>query len=346
MWLEVHAISKNYADKQVLKSLSFGLKTGEIACFLGSSGSGKSTALRAIAGFERLHSGRICLGGDTVSSTNVFVPPHQRQIGMVFQDHALFPHLSVAENIAFGLSAWTASDRLSRVTQLLQLVHLTDFARSFPHELSGGQQQRVALARSLAPKPKLLLLDEPFSSLDVELRERLAREVRHILKTEGVTALMVTHDQQEAFAIADKIGVIHNGAIEQWDVPYSLYHEPKTRYVADFIGQGVFIKGVVQSKDCIALELGNYCGQLPDACQIGDELDVLIRPDDIIHDDNAPQQYVVLDKVFRGTDFIYTLGLPSGQHVLAQVPSHHRHDIGEAIGVYLDLDHLIAFGRP
>ena len=336
MQLSVQHLSKNYADKAVLRDVNFVVPTGQIACLLGGSGSGKTTALRLIAGFEQAQSGDIQLGERSLNA----VAAHQRRIGMVFQDHALFPHLTVADNIAFGL---TQGDKKARVAQLLELIDLSQHAQSYPHELSGGQQQRVALARSLAPRPQLLLLDEPFSSLDIELRTRLAREVRDILKAEGVTALMVTHDQQEAFAMADVVGVMHNGVIEQWDAPYALYHEPRTRYVADFIGQGVFMRGVAQDEMCIDLELGHYCGQHAHGFAAGTVLDVLIRPDDLVHDDSAVQKAVVKDKVFRGTDFIYTLQLPSGQMVLSQVPSHHRHDIGEAIGVYLDLSHLIAF---
>lgn len=344
MWLDVKGVGKRYGDKVVLDDLSFSLKIGDIACLLGSSGSGKTTALRAIAGFEHVDAGQISLGEQVVCDERTFVPAHERNVGMVFQDHALFPHLTVADNIAFGLSG-SKVQKQQRVEQLLNLIHLPQHAQSYPHELSGGQQQRVALARSLAPRPKLLLLDEPFSSLDVELRERLAREVREILKAEGVTALMVTHDQQEAFAMADVVGVMNHGRIEQWDAPYPLYHEPKTRYVADFIGQGVFVTGVAENDTCIDLELGHYCGKEAHGFAAGQTLSVLIRPDDVIHDDQAEQTAVVKSKVFRGTDFIYTLILPSGQEVLAQVPSHHRHDVGEAIGIYLDLDHLIAFEK-
>lgn len=342
MWLDVKSVCKRYGDKTVLDDLSFSLKAGEIACLLGGSGSGKTTALRVIAGFEPVAGGSVSLGGALLCGDGTFVAAHKRQIGMVFQDHALFPHLTVADNVAFGLSG-ADGQKKQRVAQLLELVHLSHKAQAYPHELSGGQQQRVALARSLAPGPRLLLLDEPFSSLDVALRERLAREVRDILKAEGVAAVMVTHDQQEAFAMADVVGVMHNGRIEQWDAPYSLYHEPKTRYVADFIGQGVFVNGVAENETCIALALGHYCGKAPHGFAAGQTVQVLVRPDDVVHEDGAQQTALVQSKVFRGTDFIYTLTLASGEEVLAQVPSHHRHEVGEAIGIYLDLDHLIAF---
>ncbi|TDR31555.1 ABC transporter ATP-binding protein [Hydromonas duriensis] len=345
MDLKVSHIKHSYGHKNVLTDLSFELNAGEIACLLGGSGSGKSTVLRTIAGFERIQSGQISMSGQVLSAAHVHMPAHERQIGMVFQDHALFPHLTVADNIGFGLFKWAKKTREARVQQLLTLIHLEGYDKLFPHELSGGQQQRVALARSLAPRPKLLLLDEPFSSLDVELRERLAREVRDILKSEGVTAIMVTHDQNEAFAVADMVGVMHQGRIEQWDSPYVLYHKPSTRYVADFIGQGVFVRGVVTGKQRICLEWGEFAVPALHMMQEGDVLDVLIRPDDLIHDDKVTSTAVVTSKVFRGTDFMYTLKMPSGQEVLAQVPSHHCHEIGETIGLYLDLEHWNFFPR-
>jgi iron(III) transport system ATP-binding protein len=228
---------------------------------------------------------------------------------------------------------------------VLEVVGLQAYAQAFPHELSGGQQQRVALARALAPKPQLLLLDEPFSNLDVDLRERLSREVRDILKSQGTTAILVTHDQHEAFAMADKVGVMHQGQLQQWAPPYELYHEPASRYVADFIGQGAFVPGRVTGPRCVTLELGEYCSAVPRQFAEGDQVDVLLRPDDVVHDDASLVTAKVLGKVFRGSEFLYTLQLDSGQQVLAQVPSHHNHAIGEAIGIRLELDHLIAFRR-
>ena len=347
MHLEVAHLHQRYSEKVVLDELSFSLQNGDIACLLGSSGSGKTTALRAIAGFEKPESGQVMLGNVTLSDKQIFIPAHLRNIGMVFQDHALFPHLNVTDNIAFGLNALTRPERQKRVDQLLELIHLTDYAKAYPHELSGGQQQRIALARSLAPKPKLLLLDEPFSSLDVELRERLAREVREILKVEGVTALIVTHDQHEAFAIADQIGIMHKGRIEQWDTPYSLYHAPKTRYVADFIGHGVFIKGVAKNDFTIETELGNYSDTQPHGFSAGEILDVLIRPENLSHEIETGHNVTVQSKTFNGNDFIYTLMLPSGQTVVAKLPSlsHHYLEVGDIIKIRLNLECLVVF-RP
>jgi iron(III) transport system ATP-binding protein len=262
---------------------------------------------------------------------------------MVFQDFALFPHLTVLENIAFGIQGLPQARKDVLAQEWLSRVSLADKANAYPHELSGGQQQRVALARAMAPEPDLILLDEPFSSLDVDLRERLAGEMRDILKTNNITALLVTHDQLEAFAIADKIGVMKDGKVMQWDAPYELYHQPSTRYVADFIGRGVFIKGIVKPDNKVVIELGELDLDGTHGDQIGDEIDVLLREDDVQHDDDSPILAEVVSKTFRGADFLYTLKLDSGVQVYALVPSHHNHAIKEKIGVRLAADHVITF---
>jgi iron(III) transport system ATP-binding protein len=346
-------VAQSYGRKQVLHDISFRLKPGEIGCLLGPSGCGKTTALRLVAGFETLQSGRILVGGEVVAAPGNALPPEQRRLGLVFQDYALFPHLTVEANIGFGLSALARDERNHRVNEMLRLVGLTREARHYPHQLSGGQQQRVALARALAPKPRLLLLDEPFSNLDVELREKLSIEVRDILKHEGITALLVTHDQHEAFAMADRVGVMHEGVIQQWGTPYDLYHKPRNRFVADFVGQGVLLPGTVMSAHQVKVELGLLQGVDAAECDgasclgfgIGADVEVLIRPDDILHDDNSPLQAEVERRAFRGAEFLYTLRLPSGARILTQVPSHHDHAIGEKIGIRLDVDHVVAFRK-
>ncbi len=214
--LDIHGITCRYGAKEIFANLAFKVEKGSIACLLGPSGCGKTTALRAIAGFEPVHSGRIVLDGMTLSGPGMTLPPEQRHVGMVFQDYALFPHLNVADNIAFGLQKQTRYEKERTTTELLELIRLRDSAKAYPHQLSGGQQQRVALARALAPKPKLLLLDEPFSNLDTELRRSLSLEVRAILKEYGTTAILVTHDQTEAFNVADVIGVMASGKLLQW----------------------------------------------------------------------------------------------------------------------------------
>jgi iron(III) transport system ATP-binding protein len=338
------------APAPVLERLNLSLAQGEIGCVVGSSGCGKTTLLRAIAGLVPVSTGTIDIDGERVAGAGIEVPTEKRGVGLVFQDYALFPHLRIEENIGFGLRALARGERAGRVQRLLALVGLQSEARKYPHELSGGQQQRVALARALAPAPKLLLMDEPFSNLDVELRARLGAEVRQILKESGTSAILVTHDQQEAFAIADRVGVMHQGRLEQWDRPYEIYHRPGSRYVADFIGQGVFIPAKVLDPQHVSIELGVLKGDVPlpctagcDTCGRGCHVEVLLRPDDVVHDDASPTTAQVVRKSFRGADFVYTLRLESGREVLALVPSHHDHAIGEHIGIRLDADHVVTF---
>jgi iron(III) transport system ATP-binding protein len=339
--LRVESLSHAYGTHHVLRGLSLSLPRGMIGCLLGPSGCGKTTVLRCIAGFEPVQEGLIELNGRILSSRGFALPPERRRLGMVFQDYALFPHLHVADNIAFGLHATPRDVRLARVRELAELVGLSASLEKYPHEISGGQQQRVALARALAPRPELLLLDEPFSNLDVELRERLSQEVREIIKASGATAVLVTHDQQEAFAMADEIGILHEGQIQQWASAYDLYHRPANRFVADFIGQGVFLPAKVLNPQQLEIELGVLNrGAAP---YEGKVLEVLLRPDDVVHDDAAPTRAEVLHKAFRGAEILYTLKLGSGRKVLALVPSHHNHALGERIGIRLDVDHVVAF---
>ncbi|WP_291993227.1 ABC transporter ATP-binding protein [Candidatus Accumulibacter sp. ACC003] len=351
--LELAGIVQRYGSHTVVDGVDFRVATGSIACLLGPSGCGKTTLLRCIAGFEEIAAGEIRVGGRSVSRAGWRVPPEKRQIGMVFQDYALFPHLSVAANVGFGLAALAAGERRQRVADLLSTVGLAGQGGKYPHELSGGQQQRVALARALAPQPQLLLLDEPFSNLDVGLRERLSLEVREILKSQNITAVLVTHDQNEAFAMADEVGVMAAGVIQQWDSPYRLYHQPANRFVADFVGQGVFVAGMVIDDSRVEVELGVLESRLPLECSLGCDdcgrgcgVEVLLRPDDIIHDDASELLAEVRHKAFRGAEILYTLRLESGVEVLSLVPSHHNHALGEKIGIRLDVDHVVAFKTP
>jgi iron(III) transport system ATP-binding protein len=351
--IEIRSLVQRYDAHTVVNDVSFALEAGVIACLLGPSGCGKTTLLRCIAGFEEIAGGEILIDGLPVSRPGNRVPPEARRIGMVFQDYALFPHLTVGGNVGFGLARSTLSkeEQRDRVEEMLRLVGLKGSASRYPHEMSGGQQQRIALARALAPQPALILLDEPFSNLDVDLRERLSLEVRDILKACGATAILVTHDQREAFAIADEIGVLTGGKLQQWDTPYNLYHQPANRFVADFVGEGVFVEGTVRGEKAIEVELGLLQSPKPlecdaagcGACGKSCRLDVLLRPDDIIHDDASLVQAEVTHKAFRGAEILYTLRLPSGTRVLSLVPSHHNHSIGEKIGIRLDVDHVVMF---
>jgi iron(III) transport system ATP-binding protein len=353
MFLEVRQLVVRYpgAAQAAVSGVSLGLRAGDIGVLIGPSGCGKTSLLRAVAGLEPVASGEIRLSGQVVSSDTLQLAPEARRIGMVFQDYALFPHLDVGQNVGFGLAQLPRAERALRVREVLALVGLSGSESRYPHELSGGQQQRVALARALAPRPQLLLLDEPFSNLDVELRERLAHEVRNILKEAGATALFVTHDQLEAFAIGDTIGVMHEGQLHQWDDAYTLYHRPATRFVADFIGHGVFAPATIREVDgqiAVQTPLGELTDvaecPLPCAFESG-QCDVLLRADDIVHDDDAPVKARILRKAFRGSEFLYTLELEGGQTLLAHVPSHHDHRIGESIGIRAQVDHVVTFNR-
>ena len=300
--LEVSGIRVEYpaprGARTVVDGLSLQLSRGEIGCLLGGSGCGKTTVLRAIAGFEPVRAGRIVLADRTLSAPGQGVPPEQRRVGLMFQDHALFPHLDVASNIGFGLASRPRGEREARIGELLALVGLSDRARSYPHELSGGQQQRVALARALAPSPEVLLLDEPFSNLDADTRQRLAAETRDLLKATGTAVLMVTHDQAEAFAVADRVGVMEQGRILQWDTPEALFAAPRERAVAGFIGGGDWVPGE-------ALGLG--------------AVDVRLRPGDLLVDAAGPFEAEVVAVSFRGPGHVARVRLPGG--ALATVPA-------------------------
>jgi iron(III) transport system ATP-binding protein len=357
MFLQLDGISVRYprsaAARPAVNAVSLAMAAGQIGVLIGPSGCGKTSLLRAVAGLEPAAQGRLTVEGQVIvdATTGTHMPPEKRRIGMVFQDYALFPHLSVSDNIAYGLHGLPRGERRARVQQMLELVGLAHAGERAPHQLSGGQQQRIALARALAPAPRLLLLDEPFSSLDVDLRERLAHDVRQILRQHGTTALVVTHDQLEAFALGDVIGVMQQGRLEQWDDAYTLYHRPASRFVAQFIGHGVFAPARIVANShghrvetpLGALDDTTEC-PLPQAYP-GGECDVLLRADDVVHDDASPVKARVERKAFRGAEFLYTLRLQSGEQVLAHVPSHHNHQLGEWIGIRPEVDHVVTFSR-
>lgn len=354
-----------------VRDLSLSLARGEIGCLLGPSGCGKTTVLRAVCGFEPLGGGRIVLDGHEVATAQSSEPPERRHVGVVFQDYALFPHLNVAQNIGFGLGRMPRSERNSRVEDLAERVGLAGALRKYPHELSGGQQQRVALARALAPSPALLLLDEPFSNLDLDLRERLAVEVREIIQASGATAILVTHDQHEAFAMADRIGVMHAGAIAQWSPARELWQTPANRVVADFIGRGALVPGTFRANGAtgtidsdvgdrdgtqsrggsIALEIGEIEASPALATQLlraasGEMpfgVDVLLRADDITHDPASPFEATLVRRAFRGSDQLYTLRLASGHEIIARVDGELTHETGERVGLRLTVRHPVAF---
>lgn len=338
------AVRRLYAGVAALDDVSLTAPAAKVLVLLGPSGSGKSTILRLVAGLEPVDAGEVRIGDEMVSSPGRTLPAEARRIGMVFQDYALFPHLTVAQNIAFGIAKHPRQAQV--IEEMLALVKLGGLGGRYPHELSGGQQQRVALARALAPEPQLLLLDEPFSNLDVELRRRLSHEVRDILKSRGTSAILVTHDQEEAFAVSDHVGVFKEGRLEQWDTPYNLYHEPQTPFVASFIGQGYFIRGQMSSHEAVMTELGELRGNRAYIMAPGSAVDVLLRPDDIIHAPGSALQASIIDKSFLGASTLYRLQLPTGSQLEAIFPSHVDHQLGDAVGIAVKADHLVLFAAP
>ncbi|MFW8589247.1 ABC transporter ATP-binding protein [Glaciecola sp. 2405UD65-10] len=349
--LSISNLHLGYGSTCVLQNVNLVLEKGEIGCVLGPSGSGKTSLLRAIAGFLPLQNGEIYIYEQCVSSATKTLAPKQRSVGVVFQDFALFPHMTVAENIAFGLAKLDAQTRKQRVNEYMKITGIGAFENVYPAELSGGQQQRVAIARAIAPQPDLLLMDEAFSSLDPSLREQIAQDIRRIIKSLGLTAILVTHDQTEAFSFADKIAVVANQQLQQYSSAYDLYHEPETYFVANFIGEGAFINGVVNiaaNKAQVNTALGVFTLQAKQVQQLDlvhqQTIRVLLRPDDLIHDDASPTKTLIEETNFRGAYIRYQLRIQSSQEkVLCFAPSHHNHKVGEHFGVRANVEHVICF---
>lgn len=342
--LQLNQVECRYGDQVIVNDINFSLNQGDSACLLGASGCGKTTLLRAIAGLEPVYDGSIMVHGQECSNATYMMPPEQRGLGLVFQDHALFPHLSIFDNIAFGLRKLSRKDKKARVEECLELVGLDGMGERYPHQLSGGQQQRIALARTIAPKPKLILMDEPFSSLDTHLRRSLARELKAMLAAQGIAHLLVTHDQQEAFAMADYIGVMHEGSLLQWDSPYNLYHKPQDAQIASFIGEGYFIAGkVCDNNDTVSTVLGDFSIANGTHFKAQQNVLVLMRPDDLKPNSNSKHRATVSHKVFKGAIIEYELELPNKERLKAIFPSHYDYTISQDIGFDLDIQHLIVY---
>jgi iron(III) transport system ATP-binding protein len=295
---------------------------------LGPSGCGKTTLLRTIAGFERPDAGSVVVADQVVAGPGRFVPPERRRIGMVFQDYALFPHLTVRSNVAFGLAARGRDEREQLTRRTLELVGLQHKADRYPHELSGGERQRVALARAMAPEPALVLLDEPFSSLDASLRAGLRREVELILRDAEATALLVTHDQEEALSLADRLAVMREGRIVQIGAPEDVYVRPASRWAAQFVGEVNVLAGVAHGSG-VETELGVFDLRAPASGSVH----VAVRPEQLElsadHDGNAE----VVAREFRGHDVLYRLRHEAGRVVLVQLPSLELHEVGARVFV-------------
>ena len=340
--LEINNIDVFVDQQKIIDDLSLKLDNNKIGCLLGPSGSGKTTLLQTIAGFIQPQKGRIVINGVTVDNEHHHTATEKRNLSMVFQDYALFPHLTVHKNIEFGIYKLPSEEKRKILNQMLELCSLTRYAKRYPHELSGGQQQRVALARALATDPKVLLLDEPFSNLDANLKLNIIRDVREILLAKNITSLVITHDQEEALSMADMLGVIDNGKLLQWDSAYNIYHEPNSIEIATFVGMGGMIRGTI-SDNQVSTILGTF--NLNDSTNFknGSLVKVLIRPDDIIHNDESTQYATIDQKQFRGSEFLYRLRLDNGETIACFAPSHHNHHIGEKIGIITDIEHVIVF---
>lgn len=341
--LELRGVSCRYeAGRPAISDVSFAARQGEIVCLLGPSGCGKTTTLRVIAGFEPVTSGEVFLQGRLVSGRGLLEPTERRRVGMVFQEYALFPHLRVEDNIGFGLQHLPAADRTTQVHMMLAMTGLTGLERRYPHELSGGQQQRVALARALVQKPVILLLDEPFSNLDPDMASKMREDLHQLLRRTHTTAILVTHDHDEAFAMADRIAVLNNGRLEQFDIPEVIYHTPSTPFVADFVGQADFIPGTVDDGRVLT-ELGEFPNQV--GYRGGDKVVVMIRPDDVHIVPSAHCPARILARQFRGSENLYTIGLPSGHVVHSSEPSTCVHPIGTAVELQIIATHIVLFDQ-
>lgn len=339
--LELRSVSCAYdPGRPAIRDISFSAREGEILCLLGPSGCGKTTVLRAIAGFEPVRSGEILLSGQVVSSHVDTVPTEHRRVGMVFQEYALFPHLCVADNIGFGLSHLSRTERAHRIQEMLHLTGLEGFEHRYPHELSGGQQQRVALSRALAHNPILLLLDEPFSNLDPDMAGRMRQELHALLRRMKTTTILVTHDHDEAFAMADRIAVLNEGVLEQMDSPELIYHLPATRFVADFVGQADFIMGRIQ-QGLVHTELGTFPNTISGS--EGAPVEVMIRPDDVHLVPNKSAKPKIVARQFRGSENLYQVQLPSGQIVHSSESSTSVYLEGTSVELRVSATHTVLF---
>lgn len=355
--LALEGVKKQFPNSTTaaVADVSLEVKQGEIISLLGPSGCGKTTLLRLIAGFERPDAGAIAIGGQTVASEGVWVNPEHRHLGMVFQEYALFPHLTVADNVAFGLQkrrgekfslkVWPTSLTNTkairdRVKELLELVGLEGLDRRYPHELSGGQRQRVALARALAPSPEIVLLDEPLSNLDLQVRLYLREEVRKILKNTGTTAIFVTHDREEALAISDRVAVMRSGAIEQMGTPEEIYQAPISRFVAGFVTEANFLtaRRIGQKWET---EVGCFeildsdldSGMNSELLRDGDLAELMIREEDVTLQPSEQASVVIRDRQFLGREHRYCLITPSGQEIHARTTVNSLLPVGTRVAI-------------
>jgi iron(III) transport system ATP-binding protein len=329
--LVLDGVTKRYGRTVAARSLDLTCRPGELVTLIGPSGCGKSTTLRLVAGLERPDAGSILVAGEVAAGSRAWQPPERRRVGLVFQDHALFPHLSVGHNVAFGLNRLPRAERSARVTEVLDLVRLGHLAARFPHELSGGEQQRVALARALAPRPAVVLLDEPFSSLDESLRAQVRADTVAVLRETGTTALLVTHDQTEALAVGDRVVVMCEGVIEQADTPEKVFEAPATRFVASFMGDADFLPAHVHDA-LLTCEIG-VVSTVPGWAHSDVDVDVVLRPHEVALALDTTSSCHVVGVEYHGAFVLYTVRLASGRTLRSWQPHAVRHPVGTAVAV-------------
>lgn len=344
--LSLENVTKNFGVQTAVSELSLTVYENELLTLLGPSGCGKTTTLRLMAGLERPSDGKVRLGDSVVAGGTTFQEPEERGVGIVFQDFALFPHLTVEENVAFGLTEMPKQKKTKRVTELLELVGLANYENRKPERLSGGERQRVALARSLAPEPDILLLDEPFSNLDVRLRMEMREEVRRILKDAGVTAVSVTHDQEEALSLSDRVAVMQNGHVEQVGRPETVFEHPESRFVASFLGKASFLSGQIND-GTVNTSIGTYSTEILKGLTEeydGASVDVLVRPDDLRAQlaSNEGNGHIV-HRQYNGPSFVYRVELENGDVVHCEHNHAEEITLGESVRVELDADHSLAW---
>ena len=348
-FLEIDNATFAASKKNKVNDVSLTIKKeGEIVCLLGPSGIGKTTILRTIAGLQNLQSGKIKLKGKTISSENYNLEPEKRNIALCFQDNSLFPHYNVIDNINIGVKRNKNSKFHYSDNDLIKILHLEDLKEKYPHEISAGEAQRVSLARSLMSKPDLLLLDEPFSNIDQSLKDELQKRIKDLLKELNITTIVVTHDSYEAFYLGDKCGIILNQSLKQFDIPYNIYHYPNSIDVVKFLNRGILIDAEVTGNDTLKNhELGTIKGKFVKKQSIGSSVKLLIQPEDLEHDDKSNLILEVVDRKFRGTNFIYTLKTKGNQTIPVFVHSHHEHQhkVKDKFGIKTPIfvDHLVCF---
>lgn len=348
--LKLENINVSYDGKNIIRNVSFEVAKGELVCLLGPSGCGKTTTLRTIAGFERPETGIIKIGDNIISSATKSVSPQKRKIGFLFQDYALFPHLTVLENISYGLTGYNKKEAKNKILELLIQIRMRSFANRYPNELSGGEQQRVALARALAPSPKLLLLDEPFSGIDANLRTKLRRETKTIIKDKGFTSIMVTHDPEEAMLMADKIILMKEGIIVQTGTPEELYNKPINSFAAEFFGEVNYLNGSAKGN-----WIDTEAGAIPNkGFPEGTKLEVLIRPESIkleqsAFNEGSFREARVCDIDYSGRSSQLRLGLGNGPehrtHIKVQQPGSFKGNIGTRLHLNIDGEQVFTFPK-